>query len=227
MNHIKNFYRTLREHLLARAQDLYVSGKYHDYCRAVSIELTGVCFLLVDPGYSSVVCRVNSVFVHKERIYQHRILRTNYTTYNVRRGQDIINPNTAHCNVMVPASAHPLAQDSNNDALYAYARVLGIYHANVICVGSGHIDTSPKRINFLWVRWYRLLQASDPFRLDKVVIMPLLEAGSTGFIDPAIVLRSCHIIPNFTLGTRRTDSSDGVSLLAQTRDDSVEYYINQ
>jgi hypothetical protein len=128
---------------------------------------------------------------------------------------------------MVPASAHPLAQDQPNSSPYAYARVLGIYHANIICVGSGNVNTNPIRIDFLWVCWYCLLLASDPFCLDKLAFAPLSKSFSTGFLDPATTVRSCHIIPDFTLGAQRTSQGYIPLVLAQTRNDWVEYYINQ
>ena len=67
--------------------------------------------------------RASITFV-KNWIYQHKVLRINDTTYDMRREQDSLNPCT-HANVMVLSqeddpSAHP----------YWYARIIGIYHTN-------------------------------------------------------------------------------------------------
>ncbi|KAF8800327.1 hypothetical protein BYT27DRAFT_7314007 [Phlegmacium glaucopus] len=61
----------------------------------------------------------------KNKIYQHKVMRVNYTTYDMRREQDSLNPRT-HANVMV------LSQENEPDAHpYWYARIIGIYHTLV------------------------------------------------------------------------------------------------
>ena len=40
----------------------------------------------------------------------------------------------------------------NGNGLYAYAGVIGIYHANVICAGAQRADYTPHRMEFLWVQ---------------------------------------------------------------------------
>ncbi|KAH6902215.1 hypothetical protein BKA70DRAFT_1073037, partial [Coprinopsis sp. MPI-PUGE-AT-0042] len=92
-----------------------------------------------------------------------------------------------------------------------YARVLGIYHAKV---STTHPDAQVKgseRMSFFLVRWF----GSEPnysygfrsARLPKIGFVPWLEEKDNfafGFLDPARVLRGCHIIPNFRLGTTTT-----------------------
>jgi hypothetical protein len=128
-----------------------------------------------------------------------------------------------------PASAQQQTQGSSQ--IYAYARVLGIYHANVICIGQGGIDSSPRRIDFLWVRWYRELHNSSAdklVRLKKLEFPLSSEAGATGFVNPGAVIRGCHVVPNFTKGHRYSGSGNqGISLLVGERTDWVEYYVNQ
>ena len=36
-----------------------------------------------------------------DRLYRHRIFRINYTTYDVQRAQDVINPHTSHQDIVV------------------------------------------------------------------------------------------------------------------------------
>ena len=69
--------------------------------------------------------RASITFV-KNRIYQHKVLRVNYTTYDMRREQDSLNPRT-HANIMVLSqeddlTAHP----------YWYACIIGIYHTFIL-----------------------------------------------------------------------------------------------
>jgi hypothetical protein len=65
-------------------------------------------------------------YVHLKsgQMYKHQLL-INYTTYNVRRSQDTISPNTPRCDIML------LADDSEDDSHpFQYARVLGVFHVN-------------------------------------------------------------------------------------------------
>jgi hypothetical protein len=57
------------------------------------------------------------VLFKSDCMYNHRIVRFNYTTYDVRRSQDVINPRTSHCDIMLladPSARTPsLAIDSS------------------------------------------------------------------------------------------------------------------
>lgn len=66
----------------------------------------------------------------------------------MRRDQDSINPHT-HCDVMVHSpetkkNAHP----------FWYARVLGIFHTQVLHIGEDVHNRSVQHMEFLWVRWF-------------------------------------------------------------------------
>ena len=67
------------------------------------------------------------LFKH-DRLCHHHILRINYMTYDIRRKQDTINPSTPRRDIMVLVN-----DEVNGDDPHAYARVIGIYHVNVIC----------------------------------------------------------------------------------------------
>ena len=43
------------------------------------------------------------VYIAGDRFYRHNLMRLNYTTYDIRRAQDIVNPSTSHCNIMLLA----------------------------------------------------------------------------------------------------------------------------
>ena len=92
----------------------------------------------------------DSVLFKNDNMYKHQLLRVNYTTYNVRRSQDVINPNTSHRDIMLLANSD--SQETNLKHKFLYAHVLGIYHVNVIYVGPGMLDYCPRRLDFLWVR---------------------------------------------------------------------------
>ncbi|KAF8221018.1 hypothetical protein L208DRAFT_1536290 [Tricholoma matsutake] len=81
---------------------------------------------------------INHVLFKSDRIYNHQLVRIYYTAYDVCRAQDVLNPNTTHHNIMVLNSmgeqCHP----------YLHACILGVYHANIIYVGPGMVDYSPR-----------------------------------------------------------------------------------
>ncbi|KAG2739050.1 hypothetical protein P692DRAFT_201730195 [Suillus brevipes Sb2] len=61
--------------------------------------------------------------------------------------QDVINPKTPHCNIMLLRRDC----DGGTDDNYCYAKVLGIHHVNAVLVGSIYesIDRTPTGIS-LW-----------------------------------------------------------------------------
>lgn len=83
---------------------------------------------------------------------------------------------------------------------FRYARVLAIYHANITFFD----DARSKRRDFLFVRWFELdpTWACGPSarRLERVRYLPAPDSAAFGFLDPACVIRACHIIPAFALG---------------------------
>lgn len=163
---------------------------------------------------------------HKNRIYRHQIARFHYTTYDVRRGQDIIHPSTSHCNIMLLADDDGAGREQHHQCHYLYARVLGIYHANVVYTGEGAADYNPRRVEFLWVRWYGLAQAPKRHRFESLSFPPMANTDSFGFVDPADVLRACHIVPAFSTGRTHTDGR-GLSSCAMDAKDWKCYYVNQ
>lgn len=166
------------------------------------------------------------VFFKNDRIYRHNILRVNYTTYDVRRKQDTINPRTAHQDIMVLGDG-----EDDADHPYLYARVIGIFHANIIYTGSLPADYCPRRLEFLWVQWYKL----DPkgatggwgsSTLDRLCFPSMVNEASFGFLDPADVVRGCHIMPLFRRGMHYDDRK-GLSPCAKDSNDWSSYYLNR
>jgi hypothetical protein len=202
----QNFLPKLKQHLLARFLQLIQDR--------VTNPLDG----------DSANC--GQILFRRDHLYRHNIMRINYTTYDVRRSQDVVHASTSHCNVMVldaeggGSSTHP----------FRYGKVLGIYHANVVYVGPEMADYQPRRMEFLWVRWYRRVETIksgwDAHKLDRVQFLPMNDDNAFGFINPSEVLRSCHLIPAFAKGKVHADGK-GLSLLARDSSDWVSYYVNR
>lgn len=152
----------------------------------------------------------NHVFFKHNRMFTHNILRINYTTYDVRRAQDTINPKTPHCDALF------LAEDGDNpDELdahpFLYGRIIGIYHVNVVYTGPGTLDYQPRRVEFLWVRWFEQLEPFGSWascRLDRLCFPPLESKDAFSFVSPSDVLRGCHVIPAFSKGIRHIIPAD-------------------
>ena len=144
----------------------------------------------------------NSVWIANNQIYSVKTLSINYTTYDIRRDYDTINPHN-HQFVMVRSpengtEAHP----------YWYAQVLGVYHAFVSTTHPGAHDQSVRRMEFLWVRWLGLepKYRSGPrhARLPMVGFVEDSDELAFGFLDPSLVIRGCHLIPRFAAGRTNT-----------------------
>lgn len=169
----------------------------------------------------------SQLFFKHDKLYKHRIFRINYTTYDIRRAQDIINPNTSHADVMVlngSSCDEPAAYDEPQRFLYA--RVLGIYHVNVVFTGPGSIDHQPRRMEFLWVRWFQPSPhiGWDSRRMDCIKFYPVQHEYAFGFLDPADIIRACHLLPRQALGK---SMGVGTSKLAKDKEDWEYYYVNR
>jgi hypothetical protein len=166
---------------------------------------------------------LDRVLFKQDRLYCHNIMRINYTTYDVRRKQETINPRTPHRDIMVLSDCE--------DHPFLYARVIGIFHVNVVYTGLEMVDYRPRRIEFLWVRWFEL----DPgaaagswatSTMDRLRFPPMADENSFGFLDPADVMRCAHIIPAFSYGKRYTDGK-GLSSCAMDSADWRSYYVSR
>ncbi|KAJ7617570.1 hypothetical protein B0H17DRAFT_965353, partial [Mycena rosella] len=176
----KRFIPKLKDHLLSRLVGRSFDGDEADYSEA----------------------QRDTVRIVRQQMFPVQTLRVNFTTYDMRRDQDTINPRS-HPNVMVlspetTANAHP----------FWYARVLGIFHLEVIHIGAESRNGSAQHMEFLWVRWYGAepgyRSGFQAARLPKIGFVPDIDEYAFGFLDPSLVLRGCHIVPAFDAG-RTTD----------------------
>lgn len=156
---------------------------------------------------------LNFIIIKDNRVYSHKLARFYYTSYDVRRGEDVINPRTSHSDIMllapreggVRAQPHP----------FLYARVLGIFHTNLVYNGPGMVSYEPMRLDFLWVRWFELSGRANGTQLDRLTFPPMADENAFGFVDPGLVLRACHLLPSFSEGKRH---QDGIGLSRSARD---------
>jgi hypothetical protein len=158
-------------------------------------------------------------------MYKHQLLRINYTTYDVRRSQDIINSNTGRRDIMLLSD-----DDQDESHPFRYARVLGVYHVNVVYTGPGMLDYQARRLDFLWVRWFQYSLSKSvewaDYKLDSIRFPPITWDSSFGFVDPKDVLRACHIIGSFTNGKVHSDTIS-ISRLANDSQDWRSYRVNR
>ncbi|KAJ7021549.1 hypothetical protein C8F04DRAFT_1313789 [Mycena alexandri] len=205
---LENFLPELKSHLLGRLLGIPYDGDENQF----SIQ------------------DLADVNILRERLYTHKLMRVNYTTYDVRRDQDTLNTRT-HPDFMV------LAREEEEEATahpYWYGRIVGIFHAEVRHVGPKSKDTmKTHRMEFLWVRWFgRDMEHSAGWkakRLHRIRFLHASNPGAFGFIDPSEVIRGVHLIPAFHYG--RTSDLLPPSITrhfeGEDHEDYCWHYVNQ
>jgi hypothetical protein len=164
----------------------------------------------------------NSVIIPNNTIYSVQTMQVHFTTYDLRREYDIINPQT-HGDVMV------LSGEVDPKHPYWYARVLGIYHMEV-WINDGHPPVK-RHLDALWVRWLAPLRNQRSgmkcARLPKVAFVEESDPDAFGFLDPGQVIRGAHLIPAFHSGRGTNSLRHGKSLARPggELDDWEEHYI--
>lgn len=173
----QNFLPRLKDHVLARTRGLTYNGDEYDF---------------TDDERECIV-------FHNNKIHDHPLLRVNYTTYDLRREQDTINP-LSRADIMV------LSQEDERTHPYWYARVVKIFHI-MVEHREDHFSpfAKPARMDVLFVRWFQLdsnFNAGwDAKRLYRVQFFENDRSGDAfGFIDPNLVVRGVHLIPAFAYG---------------------------
>ena len=156
-------------------------------------------------------------------------MRINYTTYDVRRDGDTINPRL-YPDIMVNSpETGPGAQP------YWYARVIGIFHAYISSTHPEVREKTLRSMDFLWVRWFGM--EPGPYRhgfrrarLPKIGFVEASDDYAFTFLDPAQVIRGAHFIPAFSAGrtTALLPVTKSVArvLNPDEKDDWVNFYVN-
>lgn len=129
---------------------------------------------------------LSRLIILNDTIYCHKVLQINYTTYDLRRQQDSINPHT-QADIM-------LLSNDKSAFPYWYARVIGIFHTQVVYVDPKTQIIQRPEFEFLWVRWLGL-NSSPRYgwgakNLPRVgFINPRVDCSPAfGFIDPSQVI---------------------------------------
>ena len=220
MTYCKHFILKLRAHILPR-----IAVVHQKLNPQTTLDSAILDFLHVsnETMLQSPPLQLNHVIFKGERIYRHRLLHVNYTTYDLRREFDSINPRTDHRDIMLLSS-------SDDGHPFCYAWVLGIFHANIIYTGPGSNDFQSQRIEFLWVRWFEVIQDHpllwEQQTLDTVKFLPMADKDAFGFVDPANIVRGCHVIPAFADGQLHPNGT-APSRWAGDSDAWKLYYINR
>jgi hypothetical protein len=176
---VQDFIPHLKDHILSRLLGCAYDGDEIEYSEEDrdSIQLVG------------------------NRLYKHKTLRINYTTYDLRRQQDSINPRTQPDIMLL---SHEEASNEVDAHPYWYARIVGVFHVDVIHLGPKSTSPNKRRINFLWVRWFgRDISFKAGWaakRLHRLGFLDASSPGTVGFLDPTQVIRGIHIIPAFAHG---------------------------
>ncbi|KAG2052923.1 hypothetical protein BDR06DRAFT_1009062 [Suillus hirtellus] len=197
---IKNFLPKLKDHILYRLQKLDISHCDHTF---------------TDEEH-------NSVIIPNNIIYSIQTMQVYYTTYDLRREHNTINPR-AHADIMVVSGemipTHP----------YWYACVLGIYHMET-WVNDGSRPVK-QHLEVLWVRWLAPLcnhkSGIKNARLPKLAFVDESDADVFGFLDPGQVVRGVHLIPAFASECGTSSLCYGQSLAhpGGEEDDWEEHYV--
>jgi len=161
--------------------------------------------------------------VNIDALVESKILRVNYTTYDVRRDYDTIRTNRGDV---------VMTYSMDEEHPFWYARVLRAFHIKVHFCPEG-VSQSKQDMEILWVRWLGVDKdhkwGFKEARLPKIGYVPdQPEHLPFGFLDPSLVIRGCHLIPAFAEG--RTDellqSGETVARLPGETDDWAAFYVN-
>ena len=145
----------------------------------------------------------NMVSFVNNRIFKHKVICINYTTYDLRRAQDSLNSRT-HADFMTLSYDDNSCQLARGRLPYRFGRILGIFHAMVLYSGPGSQSLEPQLMEFLFVRWFGHDVHSHGSwkarRLHRIGFVDGDDDAAFGFLDPQEVIRGVHLIPAFHYG---------------------------
>ena len=170
----------------------------------------------------------NMVHILGNKLFEVSTMTVNYTSYDIRRDYDLVNPRS-HPDIMVVSPD----SETNDTSPFWYARVLKIYHVDVWTSHPDVRDHSTHSINILWVRWFgsepRYNWGFSRSRLPKIGFVEWNDPFAFTFLDPAHVVRGCHLIPAFAEGRTSILLPEGKSvarvLVAEETDDWLNFYV--
>ena len=164
--------------------------------------------------------------LNPNRIVESKIVRVNYTSYDIRRAHDCLRTDRSSFLMTLSREEDP------NCHPFWYCQLLKAFCIEV-SYSPGGVSGPKETMEVLWVRWLGIdLDCKWGFRqcaLPKIGFVPE-DGGSPafGFLDPSLVVCGCHLIPAFVDG--RTDQllrgSTSVARLPGESDDWARYYVN-
>ncbi|KAF8121257.1 hypothetical protein EV363DRAFT_1568842 [Boletus edulis] len=161
----------------------------------------------------------NDLIIVRNAMYEHKTLSINYTTYDLQREQDTINPQT-RADIMVL-----LHETESNRHPYWYARVVKIFHVNVCYYGEHSNSNESQCKDVLLVRWFgRNLGHRSGFgarHLPRIEFLHEDDPDAFSFLDPDVVIHGVHLIPTFSLG--HTSELLGPSIARQKEDGDEDW----
>ncbi|KAI0069724.1 hypothetical protein K474DRAFT_1713979 [Panus rudis PR-1116 ss-1] len=169
--------------------------------------------------------------IKNDRIYRQHTFRVNYTTYDIRRDQDSMNPNRRADVLMLSHDVDPSTGVSLSGHPFTYARILDIFQVPVVQWRPGTTPTE-YTIPVLFVRRYELdarwRAGFQQKRLPRVKFLSADNPAAFGFADPDEVIRGAHLIPAFAHGRTSDYLQPGKSVarLDGKQDDWRFYYVN-
>ena len=83
----------------------------------------------------------NNLIFANNRIYKHKVLRVNYTTYDLHRAQDSLNSHT-HADFMTLSHEDDLPDHKRFP--YWFGRIIGLFHTVVQYHGPGSQTMEPQ-----------------------------------------------------------------------------------
>ncbi|KAH6896204.1 hypothetical protein BKA70DRAFT_1438689 [Coprinopsis sp. MPI-PUGE-AT-0042] len=168
------------------------------------------------------------VSIPDQQLHPHGLARIKYTTYDVRRDEDMVHLVSDRFNIMIRnqdyrpnvPGLHP----------FRYAKVIGIYHADAAYIGPIDVldgaDYTAHRFDLFYVRWYEVIPAESPYHLDQARFLDIASEDAVGFLDPGDVLRMSHVTPRFSQGKVYSDGP-GRSAFLGDKSDWKLYFINR
>ena len=161
---------------------------------------------MADDGTRYATHDLKDVHIVNDRIYDHKTMRINYNTYDLQRDYDIVNP-SKHANIMtVSPLFDPVSSSASDGHPFRYARVLGIYHADIVYFSPSTQSSMAQTMEFVLVHWYRrdtsYKAGYKRRRLHRLRLLSPEDPEAFGFLDPDDIVRGCHLIPAFAHGVQ-------------------------
>ena len=159
-------------------------------------------------------------------VIESTILRVNYTMYDIRHKQDVMQPGPACFTITLSRENSPNAHP------FWYCQVIRAFHISVLHVGPNARSRSPQIMELLWVHWLGVEPGYNwglrEAWLPKVGFVPDNDNLAFGFLDPSLMIRGCHLIPCFSDGRMAALLRQGASVARcpSEDDDWCSFYVN-